>query len=172
MISLNDVFPTGRITRTHGYKGEVAMEVEDDSFDRCEADCLMVDCDGLLVPFFIEEYRFRSNTTVLMKFLDVDSEAQARRLEGAKVYMERSKVHDTDSELSFSQLIGCRIENHDGTPVGTITAVDDSTMNLLFDVEAPDGRSLLIPASDELVEDIDIAHRRIVMNVPEGLLEL
>ena len=172
MISLSDVFPVGRITHTHSYKGEVAMEVEDDVFDREDADCLMVDCDGLLVPFFIEEYRFRSNTTVLMKFLDVDSDQQARRLVGAKVYMERSKVAADDGEVSWAQLIGCQLLGTDGSLVGTITAIDDSTMNLLFEVETPEGRTLLVPASDELVDEIDINGRKIVISIPEGLLEL
>ena len=55
-----------------------------------------------------------------------------------------------------------------GSKVGTVAAVDDTTVNLLFELE--DGR--LIPASDDLISDIDMKQGEIRMNIPEGLLEL
>ena len=52
--------------------------------------------------------------------------------------------------------------------VGKIAAIDDATMNILFELE--DGR--LIPASDDLITAIDQQARTIIMHIPEGLLEL
>ena len=86
MITLNDVYRIGTLGKPHGVKGEIAFSFEDDVFDREEADCLFIMIDGLLVPFFIEEYRFSSDVMALMKFEGIDSLEQAMSLTGCEVY--------------------------------------------------------------------------------------
>jgi 16S rRNA processing protein RimM len=56
----------------------------------------------------------------------------------------------------------------DDLVVGTIASIDDTTANILFELE--NGR--LIPANDDLIVDIDAEHRQIRMNIPEGLLDI
>lgn len=56
--------------------------------------------------------------------------------------------------------------------VGEIHSVDDSTINTLFELVTPEGDDLLIPATDELISDINTEERIIEMNLPEGLLSL
>ena len=63
MIKRDDVYRIGTIGKSHGVKGEVSFRFDDDVFDRVDADYLVLDIDGILVPFFIEEYRFRGNET-------------------------------------------------------------------------------------------------------------
>lgn len=77
MIKKEDVFKIGRIGKAHGVKGEVTFQFDDDIFDRTDADSLFIEIDGLLVPFFIEEYRFRSDDVALMVFEGVDTEEKA-----------------------------------------------------------------------------------------------
>ena len=71
MIKQEEVYRIGRLGKAHGVKGEVSFMFDDDIFDRVDADYLVLDIDGILVPFFIEEYRFRSDTVALMKFEDI-----------------------------------------------------------------------------------------------------
>lgn len=68
MITPDDVFQIGRLGRPHGVKGEITFQISDDVFDRVDAEYLLLELDGILVPFFMEEYRFKSDETVLMKF--------------------------------------------------------------------------------------------------------
>ena len=70
MIKKEDVYKIGKLGKPHGVKGEVSMMFTDDIFDRVEADYLICLIDGILVPFFLEEYRFRSDTTALVKLSD------------------------------------------------------------------------------------------------------
>ena len=83
MIKRDDVYRIGTIGKSHGVKGEVSFRFDDDVFDRVDADYLVLDIDGILVPFFIEEYRFRGNETAIVKFEDVDSQDGARALTGS-----------------------------------------------------------------------------------------
>ena len=170
MIKKEEVYKIGRLGKAHGVKGEVTFQFDDDVFDRIDADYLILDVDGILVPFFMEEYRFRSDTTAIVKFCDVDTQERARELTCCDVYFPLSLVPDEDdAPLTYAFLVGFSlIEAKSGKTIGTIAAIDDQTVNILFELE--DGT--LIPASDELITDIDKDKRKIMMTLPEGLLEL
>lgn len=168
-----DAFRIGRIGKPHGVRGEVTMQFSDDVFDRTDADYVFLKVDGLLVPFFIEEYRFRSDETVLMKFCDIDDADHARELTGCEVYFPRDYSDDSaDERVTWAEIIGYTVVADDGRRVGTIKAVDDSTINILLNVVAADGSEHLIPAVDDLIKDVDKAKKEIVMTIPDGLLNL
>ncbi len=167
-LSSESVYRIGRLGKTHGVHGEISFLFDDDVFDRVDADYLILEVDGILVPFFIEEYRFRSDSTALMKFCDIDTQERARELTNCDVFFPRELTED-EAPLTFAVLVGfALLDARTQQPIGTIAAIDDSTDNLLFELE--DGR--LIPASDDLVKDIDQGQRTITMELPEGLLEL
>ena len=168
MIKQEEVYRIGRLGKAHGIKGEVSLQFDDDIFDRVDADYLVLEIDGILVPFFMEEYRFRSDSVCLVKFCDVDTQQCAAELTGCGVYFPRA-LAERDDAPSLSSLVGfCIVDASDGGTVGNIAAIDDQTVNVLFELE--DGT--LIPANDDLVEGIDMSHKTIKMTLPEGLLEL
>jgi len=168
MIRQEEVYKIGRLGKAHGVKGEVSLQFDDDIFDRVDADYLILDIDGILVPFFMEEYRFRSDAVALVKFEDIDTQQRASELTGCDVYFPRA-LADEDEEPTLSMLVGFDlVEANNGKTVGRIAAIDDSTANILFELE--DER--LIPANDDLIHDIDTKHKVIKMDIPEGLLEL
>ena len=168
MIKSEEVYRIGRLGKAHGVKGEVSLQFDDDIFDQVDCDYLVLDVDGILVPFFIEEYRFRSDSVALVKFEDIDTQQRAAELTGCDVYFPRALAAEDESP-SLTMLVGFDIvEANGGTTVGRIAAIDDSTANLLFELE--DGR--LIPANDDLIEDIDTQQQKITMSLPEGLLTL
>ena len=169
MIKQEEVYRIGRLGKAHGVKGEVSLQFDDDIFDRVDADYLVLDVDGIFVPFFIEEYRFRSDTVALMKFCDIDTQQRASELTGCDVYFPRALADEDDGTPTLASLVGFDlVETATATNVGRISAVDDTTVNLLFELE--DGR--LIPANDDLIDHIDTKNKVITMTIPEGLLEL
>lgn len=173
MIKQEDVYQIGRIGKPHGVGGEVQMQFSDDIFDRSDADYLVIDCDGILVPFFIEEYRFRSDSVVLMKFLDIDTQDEARELTGCAVFFPRNLSESTEEHVSLAIIIGFTLRDAaTNEEIGTVESVDDSTLNILFTVRRADGNEVLIPVSENLIEDIDTVKRQISMNLPEGILDL
>lgn len=174
MIRTEDVYRIGRIGKPHGVKGELSMTYSDDVFDRVGSDYLILSVDGILVPFFFEEYRFKSGETALVKFSDIDTKEQAQELTGCDVFFPKSLSDRDDNELTFEELIGFSLidGNNNGKLIGTISFVDEATENVLFGVTTPEGRDILIPASDDFVTDIDAEGRRITVSLPEGLLDL
>ncbi len=173
MIQQEDVYKIGQITKTHGLKGEVVFNFVDDIFDRVDSDYLICEMDDILVPFFIEEYRFRSDNSALVKFEDIDSADVAQRLHGVSVYFEKSRMIDSEEEeLSLSFFIGYTLMDTDGTIVGKVVEVDDQTENWLFVVERPDGGEVLVPANEEIIMSYDYDNEVITMDLPIGLLDL
>ena len=150
-------------------KGEVSFQFDDDIFDTSDADYLILEIDGILVPFFIEEYRFRNDALALVKFCDVDTQQRASELTGCDVYFPRSIADESTEGPSLAMLVGFDIvDASNNAVVGKIASVDDTTQNILFELE--DGR--LIPASDDLIEAINTEQQTIKMNIPSGLLTI
>lgn len=164
-----DLYKIGKIGKPHGVKGEVSFHFSDDVFDRTEAEYLMLCIDGLMVPFFMEEYRFRSDETALVKFCDIDTQERASELTGCEVFFPRDVADDDDDNLSWAEIIGYSlIDSATSKNVGKIASVDDSTINILFELE--DGT--LIPASLELITNVDKKHKEIEIELPDGILDL
>ncbi len=192
MISESDVYQIGTLTRVHGVRGEVAFQFTDDVWDRVEADYLFLRLDGLLVPFFLEEWRFRSDTTALLKFEDIDTADAATPLVGADVCFPKELIPTDidDEDLTWQHFTGFEVyrldsdrptshplparegSGQDGILLGTVTTVLDQTANILLEITTPDGRDILIPAHEDFILSADHRHRRLIVNVPEDILTL
>ena len=153
MIKKEEVYKIGVINKPHGIKGEVSFTFNDDIFDRVECDYLVLLLDGILVPVFIEEYRFRSDDVALVKFEGIET-------------AEREQ----DEITSWNFFTGFQVEDIHHGCLGEIVAVDDSTMNVLFVIEK-DGDELLLPAHEEFIIDLDRENRVLKVDIPDGLLE-
>lgn len=189
MIKPEDVYLIGRLTRTHGIKGEMELQFTDDAFDRGEIDYVVLLLDGIFVPFFFEEYRFKNNEAALIKFADIDSEKDARRLVGVSVYYPHAALPADDAPeiRSFQAFVGYTVLLPDLTAaqaddtedagmgtreLGCITHVATTPSSALLTVETEEGEEVLLPLHDDFVLDYDTRRRYLVLNVPEEILEL
>lgn len=175
MIRQETVFKIGYITKHRGLRGEVELSFTDDCFDTGSAEYLVLDMDGILVPFFWEEYRFKNDDTLILKFEDIDNEAKARTLVGHSVYYPKACVaeeSETEGLSSYKALTGFSVTDENGNDLGTIVHVDDSSANTLLTLEDGKGKETMIPYHDDFLVDYNIRQRTLVLSLPEGLLEL
>lgn len=174
MIRQEDVYQIGRMGKTHGLKGEINFQFTDDVWDRADSDHIICEVDGILTPFFIEEYRFRSDSTAIMKLEDLDSADAVQFLVNSNVYLEKKYQEELDEdEVSLHYFIGFRmIDGDSGNEIGTISDIDDNTDNWLFIVQRPDGSEVMIPAHEEFIAEIKQEEKTMVMDLPLGLLDL
>ena len=171
MIKKEEVFKIGIINKPHVVKGEVSFTFTDDIFDRVEdCDYLVLLLDGILVPFFIEEYRFRSDNVALVKFEGIDSTEKARTLTNVEVYYPVKFMDDQEEISSWNYFIGFRVEDIHHGCLGTVVDVDDATMNVLFVIENGD-EEVLLPAHEEFILDIDRKKKILKVDIPDGLLD-
>ena len=161
MIKKEEVYKIGLFTKPHGIHGELQFTFTDDIFDRVDCDYLVCLLDGIFVPFFMEEYRFRSDSTALVKLEGVDTAERARMFTNVEVYFP----------VSWEFFVGFRMEDVHHGMLGEVVDVDTATVNTLFIVER-EGEELLVPAQEEFIRGIDQQQKLITVELPEGLLNL
>lgn len=177
MIRNDEVFKIGFISKNRGLRGEVELSFTDDCFDRGTSDYLVLDMDGILVPFFWEEYRFKNNDTAIIKFEDVDNDEQSRRLVGHSVYYPKKHLPEPDDESdnvlsSYKALTGFSVSNQEGKYIGTIVHVDDSSSNILLTIENESGDDFMLPFHNDFLLHYDLRERTLQLEIPKGLIEL
>lgn len=173
MIERDELIKIGQFNKPHGVRGEISFTFTDDVFDRGESPYIVCCIDNIFVPFFIEEYRFKSNSTALLKLMDVGDENAARAFSNLDVYYpKRYYIEDEDEATPDDYFIGYTIQDVTHGKLGVVEAIDDSTINALFVVATPAGGELLVPIQEVFVCAIDEQERVIHMDLPEGLLQL
>lgn len=171
MIRKDEVYKIGVLNKPHGIHGELQFTFSDDIFDRTEAEYIICSMDGILVPFFIEEYRFRSDSSALIKLEGIDNAEKARIFTNTEVFFPINAAQATDDgQYSWNFFVGFEVEDKTHGTLGKIIDIDDATLNTLFIIDYQNDE-LLIPACEEFIIEIIPNERRIVMQLPEGLLE-
>lgn len=169
MISQDSVYKIGQLGKPHGYKGEISFSFTTDVWDRVETDYLVLLIDGILVPFYLEEYRFRGEHSALLKFVGRDTVESLQDIVGAEAYFPYDLTpEDENADYTWQYFEGFRIVDAVAGDLGTIVHADDSTTNVLFELES----GALVPAAEDFIQDIDHEHRTLYMQLPEGLLNL
>ena len=172
MIKKENVYKIGMFNKPHGIHGELSFTFTDDIFDRADCDYLICELDGIFVPFFIEEYRFRSDSTALVKLEGIDSAERARMFTNVEVYFPAKFVEEvTPGDLSWDFFVGFRMEDLHHGPLGEIVDVDTTTMNTLFVVDK-EGEELLVPAQEAFIVGVDQEQKLVTVDLPAGLLSL
>lgn len=173
MIKTEDVFKIGQFAKPHGIKGEISLVTNSDVFDDAEDPYIVCDMDGILVPFFVEEYRYKTDTVTLLKLENVDSEQAAREFVNKEVYYPLDAVDASDlvGDMTWDSFIGYSVVDEIHGEVGTITDVDETTINVLLQIDH-NGEELLLPAVEELILSADHENKKLCVSLPEGLLDL
>ncbi|NLI35236.1 MAG: 16S rRNA processing protein RimM [Bacteroidales bacterium] len=173
MIRKEELYQIGRFNKPHGVHGELLFTFTDDVFERVDCDYLVCLIDGIFVPFYISEYRFKSNNTALVILDGIATVERARMLVGVDVFFPLKYIKEEQKdELSLQYLVGFSVNDVAHGLLGVIKEVDDSTTNVLFSVENEQGKQLLVPAQNELISDIDYQTRTITFDLPEGLVTI
>ncbi|MDE7153381.1 MAG: ribosome maturation factor RimM [Muribaculaceae bacterium] len=178
MITLAELVSIGKFGKTHGIKGEINMLVEPE-VNPMELKCIVMEMDGIFVPFFLSGLRERGNGAYLVTIDRLDSEEKVAVMVNKEIYALRNDEalqsdddYDDEEGMYASDLIGYTIITDSGLKLGEIVDVNDSTENNLFIVDVP-GRNepLLIPVAMEFIDEIIPESHTVIMSLPEGLIE-
>lgn len=176
MITRDELIAIGRYNKPHGVAGEISATIDVDLDTLQGLSCLVTDIDGIFVPFFVNACRPKSQETVLLTIDGIDNEKEVSRLVNHDIYAlkrdYRQESLDSDADrFPLDYFIGFELRDSDGQRVGEITDVDEQTENAIFIVDR-EGAELMVPATDELIVEFDLDKKVMVMDLPQGLLDL
>ena len=162
----------GRIGRPHGVRGEVSVDVRTDDPDRRYAAGIVLTADPSRAPLTVVQARWHHGR-LLVKFAESEGREGAEALRGQLLVVDSSTAGATgDGEYWDHQLVGLAVLRTDGTRVGEIQAVIHVPGSDLLAVRRDDGGEALIPFVKAMVPTVDVAGGRVVIDPPEGLLEI
>jgi 16S rRNA processing protein RimM len=114
----------------------------------------------------------RQGDAVLLSLEGLSTPEAASALTGVLVAVPESEALPVAPGQFYPwQLEGCRVVTMDGREVGTVSGIEANPGQDLWVVQGP-AREHLVPAVPEIVRDVDLAARRVVIDPPDGLLEL
>jgi len=110
---------------------------------------------------------------VIFKFKGIDTITDAEHLAGADVKVRLEERPATgEGEYYQSDLVGCQVMDQNARLLGTVVDFQETGGVPLLEIRTQDGKELLIPFAKALLINIDLAHKRIDVNLPAGLDEL
>ena len=168
----------GRIGRPHGVRGQVTVEVRTDDPDlRFAPGATLLTEPADRGPLTVEAARWHSGTLLLTLALPdgtvvADREA-ADELRNTQLLVPVEDLPELDDPDSFydHQLVGLAAQLPDGSVLGEVTGVRHDGAELLV-VRRPQRPELLVPFVTAIVPTVDLAAGRLVVDPPEGLLDL
>ncbi|MDR2145006.1 MAG: 16S rRNA processing protein RimM [Tannerella sp.] len=170
MIEKKDLRAVGRFTKPHGVKGEITLVTDFELPDSEEDTFIIVELDGVFVPFFMESWRTKNAGSVLVKFENMDSEREVKIFAGKSAYLLASMVEiDDENAVNQRDFTGFSITDSQRQWQGEVIDYDDSTANCLLKVMA-EGRELIIPTA--FISRMDAEKRELEVSLPDGLLEI
>ncbi|WP_353084112.1 ribosome maturation factor RimM [Flavobacterium sp.] len=168
-----DCFYLGKIAKKFSFKGEVLIYLDTDEPELYEnMESVFVEFNKNLVPFFIENGNLHKGDFLRVKFEDVDSEADADEIIGCEIYLPLNMLPKLEgNKFYFHEVIGFEIEDQRLGVFGKIVSINDTSAQPLFEV-VNGSVEILVPMIDQFLVKIDRENKKVIMNLPEGLVEM
>jgi len=168
-----DCFYLGKIVRKHSFKGEVVIKLDTDEPQLyTNMDAVFVDLPTNFLPFFIEKSLLQKGNQLRVKFEDISTEQDAESILKSDVYLPLNLLPKlTGNKFYYHEVIGFTIEDIHYGNVGTLTGINDSTAQPLFEIQQGE-IEILIPMIDDFIKKVDREKKVIIIQVPEGLIEM
>jgi 16S rRNA processing protein RimM len=160
----------GIITGVHGIKGWVRVKSFTAEPEAIAAYGPLSDESGMRQ--FELELVGAQKGVLLARIDGVDDRNAAERLKGLRLYVRRADLPPPeDGGFDEADLIGLAALREDGTPFGTVRAVNDFGAGASLEIENAAGKTVVVPFTEAAVPVVDIAHQRVVVVPPAGLLD-
>ena len=168
-----ECFYLGKIAKKFSFKGEVLIYLDTDEPELYEnMESVFVELNKNLVPFFIENSSLHKNDFLRVKFEDVETEEDADAIMGCELYLPLSFLPKLEgNQFYYHEVIGFEVEDQRLGVVGKIVSINDTTAQPLFEV-LNGNVEMLIPMIDQFLIKIDRDNKKVIMNLPEGLVEM
>jgi 16S rRNA processing protein RimM len=160
----------GKLRRAHGVMGEIPLEIYTHMLELLTPDSLVYIGEAHH-PYKIESTRYK-NDLLLLKFFTVNDRTIASTLTNELVYVTVDQLPSLpDNEYYLHELISLDVFREDGSYLGVLTEILETGANDVYLIEDDTGKEILIPATEEMILEIDIENNKMVVGKMEWYSE-
>jgi 16S rRNA processing protein RimM len=165
----------GKTQKAHGLKGELKLNVEEYFIDDLfETEALFIELKGQKVPYFIEN--LQEGNSIILKLEGINSRNEAEQLAHKELFMRREDIHLSDEiinsgGLKYKFLEGFTIYDNVEGEIAVINEVAEFPQQEMAYITYKT-KTLLIPLNDDIILEINREEKKVMMNLPEGILNL
>ncbi len=162
---MQDKFEIGKIVNTFGIKGEVKVTPYTDDIEQFKK-IKNIYVNNTLMK--IQSAKFQKNV-VILKLQGVDDMTSAENLRDSIIKVDRSKKKLPENTYYIADLIGLDVYTDEGTLFGKVKDIYNTGANDIYSIET-EGKEVLLPAIKEVIKQIDIENKKIIVHILKGLL--
>ena len=170
---LADLLLVGKVIRPHGLEGTLRIwpfALSEETFLQARS-VFFRDASGHLQEFRVNSVK-PYRRILLMKVNEVSSADEAERLRGAEIMILKETLkREGEGEYFWYELLGLEVYLDTGEYLGKIFQIIPARGNDFYAV-MKEKKEILIPATWEVVKEVDLQSKRMIVSPPEGLLEL
>lgn len=167
------MYKVGAIVNTHGIKGEVKVKRTSDFAERFEVgnELFFKNAQGEDVTLLIKSSRMQ-NEIHLLGFDGFDSIDAVLPLKNTTLYIKNAQLTElSEHEFYYHEIIGCKVTTTCGQTLGEVESILSPGANDVWIVKTPEGKEHLIPYIADVVKEIDINDKTILIELMEGLID-
>ena len=165
-------FYVGKIVKTHGLKGEVTLRIDNEQFDEIEElNYFLLDINDKLIPYFVENITFHSNKSFVL-FQDLKTLEAANQLVGKSVYLPLDLLPEKDGNDFYShEVVDFLVIDEEKGELGKVQEIIEYPTQSLIQILI-NGKEVLIPIHDDIIQDVNREEKKIYINAPNGLIDM
>ena len=162
----------GRIIKVSGFEGAVTVKLERLFSGKLpNMESVFLEIEGRSVPFFISDSDYSGADILRLKFDGYDSSDKVIEFVGCRVFLTTPAPVDNKAE-EIKSLLGYTVLTTDNIILGTIDEIIPNPGQWLLSVTSESKKEILIPLHENFIIRIDNKKKIIIMDIPDGLLEI
>lgn len=167
-----EFFRIGKIVKTRGLKGDIKVYSHTDDIERfLELEYFYIGKDRD-IKYKVERVNIIAPNMVTIKILGYDTIESVQEFIQKYMYVDRENSYKLeDDEMFIVDMIGLKAYTEEGMYLGKLIDVLQYTANDVYVIKSDEGKEYLIPATYEIVPEINIDENRMIIHPIKGLLE-
>ena len=163
----------GRIIKVSGYEGAVTVKLEKTFTENIpQMESVFLEIEGRPVPFFISGLDYSGADILKLWFEGYDTVEKISEFTGCRIFLTNGVPDESNKKTDNQLLIGYQVHTQEDQLLGTISDIISNNGQWLLNVISLNKKNILIPFHEDFIISIDRKKKIVVMDIPEGLLEI
>jgi len=168
-----ECYHLGYISKIHGFKGElILLTTEQTSLNFKGLESVFIEINGQLIPFFIDSLSQIGTTSFIIKFHDIDNELKAQQFLICNIFVPLADLpKPKNTGISINDLVGFKVIDDAYGEIGEVSKILEMPQQTILEIKNG-AKEILVPANEEIIHKINKKKKVILINAPEGLIDI